>query len=438
MFLRIVPLLLGVLTLFPSVAVASEAGSVTVGRVLFALGILLLAAKLGGLAATRLRQPSVLGELVIGIVLGSVAILRLGREAVAYVQSEPTLHILAEVGILILLFDVGLETDVRALVRVGPSALVVAVIGAGAPLALGWAAAAWLLPASPQAAHVFAGAALSATSIGISARVLKDLDKTQSPEGRIILGAALLDDVIGLIVLAIVSGVATAAAGGTPLSGVAVAGIVGRAIVFLALVGGLGRLISKPIVRLAGRAGQPDIMLAIGLFLCFTLAYTAELIGLAGIIGAFAAGLILDPYGVGVRAREEDAPLAELLHPFSTLIVPLFFVLMGIKVDLAGLVSGPVFGLAIALTACGIAGKLVCGLGVRERGVSRLAVGIGMLPRGEVGLIFAGIGTTLVIAGRPVFDQSVFSAVVLMVLITTMIAPSALRWAFGKPAAPDR
>ena len=176
-------------------------------------------------------------------------------------------------------------------------------------------------------------------------------------------------------------------------------------------------------------------MLAVGLFLCFTLAYAAELIGLAGIIGAFAAGLILDPYGEGVRTREGDQALSELLHPFSTLIVPLFFVLMGIKVDLGSLASGPVFALAAALTACAIAGKLVCGLGVVDGSVSRLAVGIGMLPRGEVGLIFAGIGTTLVIGGRPVFDQSLFSAVVLMVLVTTIVAPVGLRWAFKRRSA---
>ena len=333
-------------------------------------------------------------------------------------------------GVKRVLFDVGLETDIRSLVRVGPSALLVALIGVAAPLALGWGVAAWLLPGSPQAAHIFVGATLSATSVGITARVLKDLGKTQSPEGRIILGAAILDDVLGLIVLALVSGFATAASGGRPLSILAVAGIFARAVVFLGVVGGLGHFLSKPIVRLAARAGHPEIMLVVGLFLCFTLAYAAELIGLAGIIGAFAAGLILDPYGEGVRAREEDRALSELLHPFSTLIVPLFFVLMGIKVDLGSLASGPVFALAAALTACALAGKLVCGLGVVDRSVSRLAVGIGMLPRGEVGLIFAGIGTTLVIGGRPVFDQNLFSAVVLMVLITTVVAPAGLRWAF--------
>lgn len=431
---RVVPLsLIAVLIAGPGVAAAATGqGHGGVGRVLFTLGLLLLAANLGGLAAERLGQPSVLGELLIGILLTSVVVRLHGAEAIAYVQSEPTLYILAEVGVLVLLFDVGLETDVRALVRVGPSALLVALIGVAAPLALGWAVAAWLLPTSPQAAHIFVGATLSATSVGITARVLKDLGKTQSPEGRIILGAAILDDVLGLIVLAVVSGLAAAASGGQALSALGIAGIAGRALLFLAVVGFLGHFLSRPIVRLAARAGHPEMILAVGLFLCFTLAYAAELIGLAGIIGAFAAGLVLDPYGEGVRASEDDRALSELLHPLSTLIVPLFFVLMGIKVDLGGLASGPVLALAAALTVSAVAGKLICGLGVVDRGVSRVAVGIGMLPRGEVGLIFAGIGTTLVIHGQPVFDKTLFSAVVLMVLVTTVVAPAGLRWAFGR------
>ena len=424
-----------ILVAAPGVALASSGeGHGAVGPVLFALGVLLLAANLGGLAAERLGQPSVLGELVTGIVLASVVVLLRGAEAVAYVQTEPTLQVLAEIGVLILLFDVGLETNIRALAMVGPSALLVAVIGVAAPLALGWAVAAWLLPDSPQAAHIFVGATLSATSVGITARVLKDLGQTQSAEGRIVLGAAILDDVLGLVVLALVSGFAAAAAGGQALSLTGIAGIAGSAVLFLVVVVLVGHFLSKPIVRLVARAGHPQLMLAVGLFLCFALAYVAELIGLAGIIGAFAAGLILDPYGEGVRTHEGEAALSELLHPLSTLIVPLFFLLMGIKVDLGSLASGPVLGLAAALTASAVAGKLVCGLGVVDRGVRRTAVGIGMLPRGEVGLIFAGIGTTLMIEGRPLLDATLFSAVVVMVLVTTIAAPPGLRWAFGRPA----
>jgi Kef-type K+ transport system membrane component KefB len=187
-------------------------------------------------------------------------------------------------------------------------------------------------------------------------------------------------------------------------------------------------------VRLAARTGHREIMLVLGLALCFTLAFVAEQVGLAGIIGAFAAGLFLDPYGSGVRTREEDATLTELLHPLSSLFVPLFFVLMGIQVDVGSLTSLPVLGFGLVLILCAFVGKLACALGVFGGGVSRLAVAIGMIPRGEVGLIFAGIGTTLTLADQPLLSPSLFSAIVLMVLVTTLAAPVGLRWAFRRRA----
>jgi Kef-type K+ transport system membrane component KefB len=280
--------------------------------------------------------------------------------------------------------------------------------------------------------HLFVGATLSATSVGITARVLKDLGRLQSPEGQIILGAAILDDVLGLIVLAVVTGIVAAAAGGAALSSAAIVGILLRAILFLGLIVVLGHFLSSPIVRVAARTGHPEIMLVLGLALCFTLAFVAELIGLADIIGAFAAGLLLDPYGSGVRTREEDATLAELLHPLSSLFVPLFFVLMGIQVDLGSLASLPVQGFGLVLIVCAFVGKLACAFGVLRGGINRLAVAIGMIPRGEVGLIFAGIGTTLSLAGQPLLSQGMFSAIVLMVLVTTLVTPVGLRWIFQR------
>ncbi len=249
----------------------------------------------------------------------------------------------------------------------------------------------------------------------------------------IILGAAILDDILGLMVLAVVAGMVTAVASGGPgLSVLAVAGILLRAIVFLGIAVGIGVLFSEQIVRLVARTGHPEIMLVFGLGLCFTLAFAAELVGLAGIIGAFAAGLMLDPYGKGVRVREEAATLSELLHPLSSLFVPLFFVLIGIQVHLGSLASPVVFGFGVVLTICALVGKLACALGVVGDGVNRLAVAIGMIPRGEVGLIFAGIGTSLTIGGQPFLSQGVFSAVVMMVLITTLVTPVGLRWAFER------
>jgi Kef-type K+ transport system membrane component KefB len=399
------------------------------GPLLFAVAILVLAAKAGGLLAERWRQPPVLGELLVGIVLGNLLPPIIGME-IAELREDPTLLFLAHIGVLILLFDVGLEADLRALARVGASSLLVAVIGVVVPVVLGWGATAWLMPDSPHIAHLFVGATLSATSVGITARVLKDLDATQSREGQIVLGAAIVDDILGLMLLAIVGGVAGASGHADAAAGVSaltVAGILGRAVLFLGLTAVLGHFFSSRLVRVAASTGHPETMLVIGLGACFTLAFAAELIGLADIVGAFAAGLLLDPYGRGIRASEEHAALTELLHPLAALFVPLFFVIMGAQVHIGALSSPVVVIFAIVLTACAVAGKLACGLGAVARDVNRLAVGIAMVPRGEVGLIFAGIGATLMLDGRPILSEGLFSALVLMVLVTTLAAPIGLR-----------
>jgi Kef-type K+ transport system membrane component KefB len=387
------------------------------GPLLFALGALVLVAKLAGLLAERWRQPSVLGELLAGIAVGNVLHYALAPSAQSVVQSDPVLLFLAELGVLILLFDVGLETDLRALARVGVSSLLVALIGIGAPMLLGWVTARWLFPDGPGLMHLFVGAALSATSVGITARVLKDLGVMQSREGQVILGAAIIDDVLGLMVLAVVVGlVATTGGDGAP-SAVTIGGIALRAVLFLVVTVGIGHYASRPFVRLAARSGHAEIMLVFGLGLCFTCAFAAELVGLADIIGAFAAGLMLDPYGEGVRARQEDATLNELLHPISALFVPLFFVVMGAKVELGSLASPAALGFGAALIVGAVLGKLACALGVIGRGTDRLAVAIGMIPRGEVGLIFAGIGSRVMLGGQPLLSEAQFSAMVLMVLV---------------------
>jgi Kef-type K+ transport system membrane component KefB len=413
-------------------SVLLAAGAASTGHVLFGLAVLVLLAKAGGLAAERLGQPSVLGELTIGIALGNLMPLLLGEKGIAFVRSNPTMHVLSELGVLVLLFEVGLEVDLRAFRRVGLSSALVAVIGVVAPFGLGWAAAAWLLPAAPTLVHVFVGATLTATSVGITARVLKDLGATRTPEGQTILGAAVLDDVLGLIVLAVVSGLATAAGGAAAGSVVAdVVVIVGKAALFLGLTVVAGHYLSGPLVRLVARTGHDRLILVVGLALCFILAFVAERIGLAGIVGAFAAGLVLDPYGVGVQTRQESATLSELLEPLGELFVPLFFVLMGVQVDLLSLANREALGFGAVLLVCALAGKLVAAFGVLAPGMSRLAVGIGMVPRGEVGLIFAGIGAALTLGGQPVLSQATYSAVVLMVLVTTLVTPPGLRWAFS-------
>lgn len=416
------------------VASSAEAGAAEprAGGVLFAVALLVLAAKLGGLVSQRLGQPAVLGELLAGIALGNALTWFFGRGGLAAVRDDPTLQVLAAIGVLILLLDVGLEADVRALGRVGLSSVLVAVIGVVVPFGLGWAVSAWLMPGEPRLVHVFVGASLTATSLGITARVLKDLDASQSRSGQTILGAALIDDVLGLIVLAVVTGSVTAGAGGGGLSWGAIAAVAGKAIVFVGLAVAIGYFFSRSIVGVVAATGQPGLILVVGLALCFVLAYAAEVIGLAGIVGAFAAGVMLDPFGEGVRTEADAETLNELLHPLSAVFVPLFFVLMGFQVDLASLASGTVLLVGGALVAVAIVGKLACALGVVGTGVNRLAVAIGMVPRGEVGLVFAGVGATLVLGDRPLLDQGLFSALVLMVLVTTVVTPPSLRWAFRR------
>ena len=400
---------------------------------LFGLAILVLGAKLGGLIAERFRQPSVLGELLFGIVLANLSPLVFGGAGIEFVRSNETLRFLAEVGVLILLFDVGLESDLRAFAKVGVSAVLVAVIGVVAPFILGWAAAKWMLPESPASAHIFVGAALTATSVGITVRVLKDLGVTGYPEGQTIIGAAILDDVLGLIVLAVVVGSVTGGgASGGGISVFSIGAIVVKAVGFLGVTILLGHFFSEKIVRLVTGTDEHGMLLITGIALCFMGAYIAEMIGLADIIGAFAAGVFLDPYGVGIRSKTAQVTLRKLLTPISDVLVPLFFVLMGLQVDLVSLADPSALGLGALLIVGAIAGKLVCGFGAVGRGLNRLAVGIGMIPRGEVGLIFAGIGARLAIEGQPILSQNVYSAIVMMVLITTMIAPVGLRWVFHK------
>ena len=413
-------------------AAPGEAGGFV--RVLLVLSLLLLGAKAGGLLVERWRQPSVLGELLFGVLLGPLLPLFFGLEGVTFVRANPVLSVLAEAGILILLFDVGLESDLRALAGVGWSSLFVALIGVLTPLIFGWGAAAWFFPEASTLMHVFIGATLSATSVGITARVLADLGKLQSVEGRIILGAAIIDDVLGLVVLAIVGGmVAAVASGTTGISALTIMGIVIRAIAFLAVTISAGHFFSKQILGFAAWTHHHGMLLIFALAVCFTLAYVAEVLGLADIIGAFAAGLLLDPYGEGVRTREEETTLSELLQPLSQIFVPLFFVLMGIHVHLKAASGFIVLGFGFVLVIAAFAGKLACALGVLQKGANRLAVGIGMVPRGEVGLIFAGIGTSMMLRGQPVLSQEMFSAVVLMVLVTTLVTPMGLRWAFRHP-----
>jgi len=411
----------------PEAATADIAGLVR--EAMIALGLIILVAKLGGELFGRLGQPPVLGELVAGVILGNVSLA--GISVLEPLKTNLAVTAVAEIGVILLLFEVGLESDLGQMLEVGGSALLVACLGVMAPMLLGYFVSVAFLPDYGWQTHLFVGATLTATSVGITARVLKDLGRSDSAEARIILGAAVADDVIGLLVLAVVSGLVTAAAAG----GFAFAPalwIVVKACLFLAAAVLAGRFLSQRMFLLAARLRVPGVLVALAICFCFLVAALAGWAGLAPIVGAFAAGVVLDPVHYRPFLERGERRVEELLFPITTLIAPVFFVLMGLRVELRSFASATVLGFAAVVTLAAVAGKQICGLGVLERGLNRIAVGVGMIPRGEVGLIFAGIGSTLLVGPRPVFSPTTYSALVAMVMVTTFMTPPLLKLAFGR------
>jgi Kef-type K+ transport system membrane component KefB len=403
--------------------------------VLIGVAVMLVIAKLGGEIFNRMKQPAVLGELFGGIVLGNLVLL--GFDRAESLKTNETLAALAEFGVIILLFEVGLESDLREMVEVGWSSLLVAILGVIAPFFLGWGVSAYFIPDEPRLAHIFIGATLCATSVGITARVFKDLGKLATREARIILGAAVIDDVLGLLILAVVAGAIKAVGTGATLSILDIGLIALKSFAFLVGAIAVGHFLVPRMLRGAGRFETRGVLLTFAISFCLLLSWAAAKVGLAPIVGAFAAGLILDEVHYKPKGGRQERDLNDLLQPVSTVLVPIFFVLMGLKVDLRLFMRVEILGLAFALTLAAIVGKQICALGVVERGVNRLAVGLGMIPRGEVGLIFAGIGATLMLpspsgVSEPVISSAIFGAVVIMVIITTLITPIALKWALGK------
>jgi Kef-type K+ transport system membrane component KefB len=413
----------------PLAAATTGHGPEIVPAVLLALAAVLVGAKLAGEVAERLGQPAVLGELVLGIVLGNLAWIG-GPDTVAVARYE-TFTVLAELGAILLLFYVGLEATPREMLAVGGRATLVAVAGVVAPMLLGFGVGRLLRPHDSWMLHAFLGAMLSATSVGITARVLKDVDALRTPFARIILGAAVIDDVLALLVLAVVSGIITAAAGGQALAFSTVAVIVAKAFAFLVGALVLGSFLSPRLFRAALALRSTGVVQALSLSLCFGLSYLALRAGLAPIVGAFAAGLVLEDVHFEGLVDRGERPLHETLQPLIALLVPVFFVRMGMLVDIRSFLSPQVLGFAALLTLAAILGKLACAVAV-PKGMSGLTVGLGMMPRGEVGLIFAGIGAQLVLWGRPVVDPGTYAAAVFMVVATTMATPPLLLWSMRR------
>lgn len=433
--------------LLPVLALGSEGDAASAGHVTYAytflwMAILLVAAKVASLVE-RFGQPSVLGELVIGVILGNLILL--GIPWFEYPKTDAIIAFLSELGVVILLFQIGLESNIRKMMKVGPRAFAVATVGVVLPFVFGtYVVGPWLLPGQSSTTYLFLGAALTATSVGITARVFRDLGKLQTPEAQIVLGAAVLDDVMGLIILAVVSAIATTGS----VSALTIGLISAKAIGFLVgsiMVGHFAApILGKGFSKIHAGVGM-KFTLAISFGLAF--AAVAQLIGLAPIVGAFAAGLVLDPVhfryfkdhhivadikhaldGASADTRKRvllsmeghaDKHIEELVEPIGHLLVPIFFVMTGMGVRLETMFDLSTVLVALGFTAAAFIGKILAGTVAGP--VRKSIVGWGMVPRGEVGLIFASIGR-----GLGVINDQIFSVIVIMVILTTLCTPPIL------------
>lgn len=423
-------------------ASGEEGGSHDFATTFLWIAVILVAAKLSSLVE-KIGQPSVLGELVIGVLLGNLVLV--GLHIFEPIKTDPIIAFLAELGVVILLFQIGLESNIQKMKQTGLRAFLVACVGVVVPFVLGtYVVGPLLLPGLSFNAYLFLGATLTATSVGITARVFRDLNKLQIPEAQIVLGAAVIDDVLGLIILAVVSAIVTLGA----VSFGMIAWITAKAILFLVGAIVLGQLFAPLLGKLFAKI-HTGVGMKITLAISFGLivAYLAQKIGLAPIVGAFAAGLVLDPVHFryfkdpkvvsDVKESIKNTPqeiqqkvneviephahrhIEDLIEPIGFFLVPIFFVVTGINVKLETLFNLPILLVALGITAAAFIGKIVSGLVAGK--VNKSIVGFGMIPRGEVGLIFAMIGKTL-----GVVSDEIFSAIVIMVILTTLLTPPIL------------
>jgi Kef-type K+ transport system membrane component KefB len=427
-----------------------EANSALVlAGVLLSLVVIYFASKVGGEISNRFGLPPVLGELVGGVLVGVSALHLLvfpeggadGTSSVimnflqttagllpeevapTFAAQSQVISVLAELGVVILLFEIGLESNLKELMAVGIQATVVACVGVAVPFGAGTAGLMiWFgVPAIPA---IFAGAALTATSIGITSKVLSELGTLSSREGQIILGAAVIDDVLGIIVLAVVASLAKT--GEVDVGNVIYLIISATGFLLGAIL--LGNVFNKTFVTIVDRIKTRGELVIPAFIFAFVMSYLAAAIHLEAILGAFAAGLVLDETDKRKELQKQVVPIADML-------VPIFFVTVGAKTDLGVLnpaVPSNREGLIIAifLIAVAIAGKVVTGVAVfGQPGINRLAIGVGMIPRGEVGLVFAGVGSASGILSKPLE-----AAIIMMVILTTFLAPPLLRFVFPPTA----
>ncbi|MBM3204684.1 cation:proton antiporter [Candidatus Uhrbacteria bacterium] len=382
--------------------------------VLLFIGALLLVARVGAMAE-KIGQPAVLGELLLGAALSAVVSVT-GWQGIRHLLQDPAVLFCASVGVILLLFKTGLESNINDMLRVGLRALLVACVGVALPFIGGYVTSGLLMPDTTFNARLFIGATLTATSVGLTARVFDDLKIKDSREARIVLGAAVIDDVIGLIILAVVSGIVSS--GSVSWSGGA--WLLGKSVLFLGLALFLGTALAPKLTAAFSRIHEGvGMKMAIALMFCFGLAYASvALVGLAPIVGAFAAGLVLDH--VHFRQFSSEKNVEDLIEGIAIFFVPIFFVYTGLQVDLTVFQDLALVGNAIAITMVAIVGKVLCGF-VSGPGTNHWLVGFGMVPRGEVGLIFLAMGKQL-----NVVNDRIFAMGVIMVMLSTLLTPPIL------------
>ena len=389
--------------------------------------VILLAARLFAELAVRIGAPSVIGELVAGIVLGP--------SLLGWLQPNEVLRLLAEIGIILLLFDVGMDTDVRRLLNARRSSLIVALFGFITPFLLG-SAIGYLVFDLPILVSLFIGGALTATSIGITVRVLADLKRQHEKEGEIVLGAAVLDDVLGVMLLALLYEFSIG--GGFSLANV------GKVLLFVTLffvlAPILARLISLLINRFDNVSEIPGLIPTTIVSLVLFFAWLAHAVGAPEILGGFAAGLALSrrfflPFGMALQTNPEFAQrIKKKMRPIIQLFTPIFFVVVGLSLNLHEIDwSSPfIWQFASLFFAAAIIGKVIGALVIKESWFIRTAVGIAMVPRGEVGLIFAELGR---ISG--VFNNEIYAGMVIVIALTTLLPPLLMKWFYGRYSPPN-
>jgi Kef-type K+ transport system membrane component KefB len=386
------------------------------------LTIILLAARVLAELASRLQMPSVIGELLAGVILGP--------SLLGWIEPTEVIELLAEIGVILLLFEVGLETDIYRLIETGWKSLLLALGGFVFPLVLGFGLS-LLVFDLPLLVALFVGGTLTATSIGITVRVLADLKRQQSHEAQIVIGAAVLDDILGVVLLALLYQFSTE--GGVSFA------TAGKVLLFIVLflIGApiVAKLIALVIKRFAAVSEIPGLIPTMMVALILSSAWLAHEIGAPVLLGGFAAGLVLSqpvflPFGIAIRGSHEfEARIEAEMKPIIHLFTPIFFVMVGLSLDLRAVDWGSPFiwNLSLLLVAVAVAGKLAGAFLVKEPLPARWALGLAMVPRGEVGLVFAELGRA-----SGIFNAEIYAALILVVALTTLLPPFALRWFYSR------